>query len=48
MARWNVGAQAGCFIAALRIQAAAVVMRACLVFWGSGTSGLGANNVDGK
>ena len=40
VACWNVGAQAGCFNAAFGY------MRARLVFWGSGASGMGANAVD--
>ena len=44
VARWNVGAQAGCFIAAFGHQRRRV-MRARLVFYGSVASGMGANAV---
>ena len=45
--RWNVGAQAGCFIAVFGHKRRHV-MRARLVFWRSGASGMGANAVDKK
>ena len=48
VARWNVGAQAGCFITAFGYRRPPRHESASLVFWGSGASGTGANTVDKK
>ena len=45
LARENVGAQAGCFIAAFGYTGRRV-MRVRFVFWRSGASDMGANAVD--
>ena len=47
MARWNVRAQASCFIAAIGYKRRRV-MRARLVFWRWGVNGMGANAVHKK